>query len=377
MNRSDNSKITNHALKNASENNTNYENKAQIENTTDFYQSKYNYYKDFCFWVILFSCLASITYFVSDCQLFGRFAWETLLPRTIILLPMLIYIYLFHHYISYKIMVPISYIIIHLIMWNTIWAIVYLPDRSHASEGFIIMHLMFFALGFCSPIHYAVVAHFLLIGDIILSNVFNHYEAFPLMLSLGIPCTIAICAAHYFMQKLYVSHYLTVKQLEHLSSYDALTNVYNRNILNQILQADGIHFSSELGNHVSILLFDIDFFKSVNDTYGHTAGDKILKIVTNTVKNTIPQPNYFIRWGGEEFVLLLPDSTPEKGVQLAEQIRDDVEHTDTRICPITISVGVSFYKGQSFKTAIDNADKALYKAKNNGRNRVEYCYETK
>lgn len=334
----------------------------------DFFQSKYEYYKDFCFWVIIFSCIASISYFISDCQLFGRFATETIIPRGMSLIPAIIYAIVYFKVKSYKIMVPLSYLVLHCIMWNTIWAIVYLPNKDFAREGFIIMHLMFFAIGFCAPLRYAIAAHSLLIADILISNTFNHYEALDLMLSLGIPCVVAICFAHYFMQKLYTTHYLTARKLEHISTYDTLTDVYNRNILEYIIEPDTLLFKREMGTDISVLLFDIDFFKQVNDTYGHVVGDRILKSVVENIKTVLTADNYFIRWGGEEFVIVLPNCPLEKAAEIAELLRTTVESNNNEICPTTISIGVAPYNGINYKSAIDKADKALYAAKGKGRN---------
>src|SRR5690554_3423238 len=113
-----------------------------------FLQSKYDYYAQFNTWSVIIATLAQVTYSVSDCQLFERFAWETLLPRTFMILPMLVFLFISKRVSDYRIMVPLSYIMIHGIMWCTIWAIYYLPIKQHASEGFIIMQLMFFAVGY-------------------------------------------------------------------------------------------------------------------------------------------------------------------------------------------------------------------------------------
>lgn len=341
------------------------------EGKRDFYQSKYTFYRQFSFWVCVFSCLASVTYFVSDCQLFGRFAWETLLPRSIILLPMLGYIAVYRKCSDYRWMVPISYVILHLIMWNTIWAIVYLPDRTHASEGFIIMHLMFFAIGFCAPFSYSTVAHVLLIADILISNSFNHYANLDIMLSLGIPCVVAICAVHYCMQRLYAQHYKTEKELEHISRYDQLTDVYNRNVLNELTVEETGAFLKEAEEELCILLFDIDDFKNVNDTHGHIGGDKVLKAVAGLAREKTGKNNYIIRWGGEEFVMLLYGQSLAGAKAFAEELRQQVEAMDTGVCPVTISIGVTRYNGRdNYQLAVQCADKALYQAKNDGRNRV-------
>lgn len=345
----------------------------QTFNKQSFYQSKYDFYRLFCNAVVIVSCLASTTYFISDCQLFGRFAIETFFPRMNILIPMIAFLFLSRKCHDYRIMTIASYVIGHWIMWNTIWAIYYLPDKTHASEGFIIMHTMFFAMGFCAPFSYSTIAHVLLIGDILVSYSFNHYENLDIMLSLGIPLMCGICASHYVMQKLYRVHYHMTQKLQHISMYDALTGVYNRNVLSQLLQEDGVHLKNIFGKNVAVLLFDIDWFKKVNDTYGHVKGDVVLKEVTAVVQKLITDEDFIIRWGGEEFVIILHNATKEKGMQFAEHIRSKVEEHDNGVCQITISVGVSTYNGQDYKVAIDAADQALYEAKRKGRNRVEYC----
>lgn len=324
--------------------------------------------------MVVISCLASTTYFISDCQLFGRFAWETLLPRTIILIPMAVFIFLYRKIKDYRKMVVAMYTILHLIMWNTIWAIVYLPDKTHASEGFIIMHLMFFAIGFCAPFRYSTIAHSLLIADILTSHLFNQYLNLDLMLSLGIPCLLGIVASHYFMEGIYRDHYETTEKLKQFTLYDALTGVYNRNIVRHITEKDGKGFLSTMNRPISVVIFDIDHFKRVNDTYGHLQGDAVLLSLSEVVEGLLKEEDYLIRWGGEEFVLVLPGYPIDAACELAETIRRRVEDSDNGICRITISMGVAAYDGRDYKAAIDNADRALYHAKKNGRNCV-YLYK--
>lgn len=117
-------------------------------------------------------------------------------------------------------------------------------------------------------------------------------------------------------------------------------------------------------------MFDIDFFKAVNDNYGHAKGDIVLKDFTAIVKKNMRQGDYFIRWGGEEFVLLMPNTSIKHAMSLVEGIRKKVSQAKSKVCPITISAGVSRYDGMDYKKAIDQADQALYKAKAAGRNNV-------
>ena len=127
---------------------------------------------------------------------------------------------------------------------------------------------------------------------------------------------------------------------------------------------------------------DIDFFKKVNDTYGHAVGDCVLKTVAKTIKKELREEDIASRYGGEEFIFLLPHTKLEEAVVVAERLRNQVEKKkinieeynikDTKEISVTISIGVSEYnKNDKEPQALyQKADAALYKAKENGRNRV-------
>lgn len=335
-----------------------------------FYQSKYDYYKKFTTNGIVVASFLSITYFVSDCQLFGRFAWETLLPRTFILLPLFFYLIMQRKLKDYRILVIASYLMIHSIMWCTIWAIYYLPNKQHASEGFIIMHLIFFAICLCAPFKLSIVAHSLVIPNIIISNLFNHYENLDLMLSLGIPCVVGISFASYYMEKVFRDQFDTRRQLEDAIVRDPLTQVFNRNKLDHILKKGTPNLAFDQEEETAFLILDVDFFKEINDTYGHEKGDIVLYNTANIIENCISFDDYLIRWGGEEFLVILRNSTYEDAIKKANEIRKKIEVNNRETYGITVSIGVSLYNGNNFFDSVSNADKALYYAKDKGRNCV-------
>ena len=344
------------------------------EEKKKFYQSKYSYYRKFNNWVILVASLASVTYFVSDCQLFGRFAWETLLPRTFILLPMLIFLLVSRKVTDYRIMVPFTYLIVHGIMWCTIWAIYYLPIRQHANEGFIIMHLMFFAVGFCAPFGYSTFFHVLVIANILISNLFNHYESLDLMLTLGIPCVVGICAVNYVMEKVYADQYRTKLELEKALTMDQLTKAYNRNKLAEICDKSGLRLLVDDSKETCVMITDIDFFKQVNDTYGHDGGDKVLIYLVDTIKQVIRSSDYVIRWGGEEFVIIFPRLSSETVFEL-DTIRELLSLSpfiyNGQIIHVSATYGMS--SSRHLPSAFDilnDADSNLLIGKQNGKNRL-------
>lgn len=342
-------------------------NRIDKQNKDAFYQSKYEYYKLMCICTVILSVIANVFYWISDCQLFNRIAYETVLSRIFMFIPLIFYIIIAKRVKSYKIMVPISYMMIHGIMWCTIWAIYYLPIRIHANEGFIIMHIMFIAVGFCAPIKWSIICHSLLIVDIIVSYPINHYENFDLMMSLGIPVVLAVEIMLYFMENNYIDQYVTSKQLERMTLHDPLTDAYTRNKIKDICIKNT---NKLIDGYNNIMIMDIDFFKHVNDTYGHDIGDTVLKRLVKIVKSCISEDDLIIRWGGEEFIVILKDSTLDKANEKAENIRKTVANSQNLICNFTISIGVTEYNKGDYNIAIKNADKALYYAKYHGRNRV-------
>lgn len=342
-------------------------------NKQDLYQSKFMYYSKLNLWLIIFTSLAEISYFISDCQLFDRFAYETLLPRCAILLPMIVYIIINKNCHNYKIMIPISYIVIHCSMWCTIWAIYYLPIKTHASEGFIIMHLMFLGVGLCSPPKYSIFFHSLVITNILFSNTFNHYENLDIMLSLGLPCLIGIEALLLILDNVYKEHYLTRKELETNLYTDQLTKAYNRNIISKIVKPNTNFL---IFDNAYMVILDIDYFKKVNDTYGHEKGDKVLISLAKSISKNIREEDYLIRWGGEEFVIILPYTTSKQVQDLVVNIQKTIKDTNNEVCKVTVSMGIAKYKKGDYHETINNADKALYHSKENGRNQFSF-YQNK
>lgn len=125
---------------------------------------------------------------------------------------------------------------------------------------------------------------------------------------------------------------------------------------------------------ISFLFFDIDHFKKINDTYGHDVGDKVLKEFASVVKNSLRVGDIFARWGGEEFVVILLGSNEMDSKVKADEIRkkvEDMTFDNPSELKITVSIGVAEFDGDiAFENLIKNADNALYKAKNTGRNKV-------
>lgn len=183
------------------------------------------------------------------------------------------------------------------------------------------------------------------------------------------------------------------KMLE-FATLDALTGLNNRRQFEFRLKQE-IAISKRRKTDLCCIMIDVDFFKKINDTYGHAAGDFVLKTVSNVIKETIRQYDIASRYGGEEFIIILPETPLDEAVLVAERLRLNVENTKIDLSEygfgeivITVSAGVNKFhpcgsksvgQNNSFKDEdfYKGADKALYKAKESGRNRVEVNLEEK
>ncbi len=156
------------------------------------------------------------------------------------------------------------------------------------------------------------------------------------------------------------------------ATHDILTDSYNKSYFNDMLQHHISNFH-RYDEHFSVIIFDIDHFKKVNDTYGHLVGDTTLITLSAIVKSLIRESDIFARWGGEEFVVLTTHTRLTQSMQLAEKLRTTVEESDFPVVKnISISCGVTeVMKNDSVSTLIKRCDDALYRAKRGGRNRVE------
>jgi diguanylate cyclase (GGDEF)-like protein len=150
--------------------------------------------------------------------------------------------------------------------------------------------------------------------------------------------------------------------------HDPLTGLSNRRSL-EIHSEICLARNKRSATPFSVLILDIDHFKRYNDTHGHAAGDRILMRTADILKQNLRHSNLAVRFGGEEFLLLLSDTVLQGAIKFAERLRNAIEHE----AGITVSIGVAQYQGEEpFESVVKAADEALYTAKRNGRNRVEF-----
>jgi len=162
-------------------------------------------------------------------------------------------------------------------------------------------------------------------------------------------------------------------EMERISNKDKLTQVYNRHKLDQAL-ANVIDMAERYGEHFGVILLDIDNFKFINDCFGHTVGDQALIEFVNELKKTLRKTDTLGRWGGDEFLIILPQTTQDGLMALANAFKAQLTQYQSEIFgSLTSSIGVTLYQANdTISSIITRADSALYTSKNRGKNAVTF-----
>jgi len=188
---------------------------------------------------------------------------------------------------------------------------------------------------------------------------------------------IARVNIHLRLRELYEAVQEQNRQLQEMANRDGLTGLYNHRYFHEQLSQDFLR-AKRYHENLSCVLFDIDFFKKFNDTYGHQTGDIVLKALASVVQRATRESDLSARYGGEEFALILYHTDGPAAYEAAERLRTMVESHEVQdngnVLRVTISLGVATFPHERVhdsKELVDYADQALYKAKDNGRNRVE------
>jgi diguanylate cyclase (GGDEF)-like protein len=199
-------------------------------------------------------------------------------------------------------------------------------------------------------------------------------EIFALLLSMNIshPVYIAVLAGIAELKENFVQASNDAANMSVAANVDYLTGVANRRATVKTLQ-QAIERAHATGQGLGVMLIDIDLFKNINDTFGHDSGDLILIKFAEAIRNILPPNTPFGRWGGEEFLIIAINVTRDQAMQLAEQLRSQLELIDyPEVGRVTASLGVATLTADdTLETLVKRADQSLYRAKENGRNRIE------
>ena len=166
--------------------------------------------------------------------------------------------------------------------------------------------------------------------------------------------------------------FLDARKLEQLATVDKLSGLYNRMKIETYCDME-IDRAERYNEIFSMILIDIDYFKEINDAHGHNIGDRVISNISKVLQSSIRCVDYVGRWGGEEFLILLPKTTAQQAFQIAEKIRITIMEEDFSPAQnITISAGITEYiQGDTTEKIIQRADDELYKAKESGRNQIQ------
>ncbi len=183
--------------------------------------------------------------------------------------------------------------------------------------------------------------------------------------------TVHLQKMEYENQIRYVVVFTDITKLNELATLDVLTKVANRFQFDKVLE-HSITLSQRYGRALSMMLIDIDHFKEINDNYGHLVGDEVLKILAQILRDGVRKSDVIARWGGEEFVILLPDSELSSATKLAEILRLRIAEYDFKLVKkITCSIGiVRWNEGENPDQLLKRVDEKLYYAKETGRNKI-------
>lgn len=192
----------------------------------------------------------------------------------------------------------------------------------------------------------------------------HFYYKSRVIITLITSCVFILCI-------IYLVHKIVHKNLEVKVITDPLTKLFNKNYFNEILRQQ-INIKSRYDTPFSLILCDVDFFKSINDEFGHQKGDKVLFELAKLFKTNARENDYVFRIGGEEFAIIFPQTSQSQATVIAEKYRHIISKQSFGLNrALTISIGVSEYlKDESAEALFRRADSALYQAKSSGRNRV-------
>lgn len=332
------------------------------ENRNDFYQSKYDHFKNLTLWIIIVSCVLEMTFFVSDCSFCVGLSTDTIKTRFMIIIPLILYIIAFRHVSSYKVMVVLGYIMIHACMLSILWTSVYISNSVNIREGFLMMHLLFMVVGISSPKGMHCFFHALMITEFALAVNINDIKDLGTFMSLAGSGLVAVIAFQFIFENAYAEQYNTRKKLEDLSLHDQLTGAFNRSKLQMICMEE----TNELVyKNAGFIIADINEFKKINENFGHDVGDQIIKELYEIIKVCTRGDDVCIRMAGEQFLIIVPNQGLARTKEIGGRIRTKVKAKTDFACTFNVAVGVAIYNGGDYHVTINLADKALKFAKEN------------
>ena len=238
---------------------------------------------------------------------------------------------------------------------------IYAGNRSFRRANLEVLCLWLFYIGL------RITTHFIEPIQPIADNALLGVSLFNISVLFGMTCSLS----WYYMRMVKQAH----KGLKNMAITDPLTRLYNRRHMVELADRN-IRGNGADKAGLAFMLMDVDHFKQINDRYGHDCGDRVLTEISQLLKQALRDEDYVGRWGGEEFLAVLPNADSQRARHIAERVRRTVAEHDWRQhdvdVPVTLSIGISQHiPGEQLGDSISRADTALYVGKRGGRNRVE------
>ena len=333
----------------------------------EFYRTKCEYYQGIVEISLLVACITTIFFIYSDYMINGS-VLPTLIPRLSILAFIAVFFIVTHISSSSRVMIFMDFFLGHGMIIAASWTAYNLKDNSNSITGIIIVNILWLVIGYVSTPKDTIINGIIYVLELAITNTFNHYTNYEQIISLEVPIVMGIILVQYIMTAFFLDRYRISQKLEMAMITDPLTQVYNRHLLEKIVSDNTLKDVSE-NESVSIAMLDIDDFKKINDVNGHYTGDITLFYIGQMLSNEAADGDYVIRYGGEEFVIILRKCGVDAARERMEKVRSEIENAKDTPVPFTISVGVSGYTGDYTET-LRTVDSALYEAKNTGKNKV-------
>lgn len=334
--------------------------------------SKFKTYERLAFSSAIITTLMSASFYIIDCLLLHSFSSPSLVFRLMMLAIGTGFYAAYNHLDSYIKKRFVLALIPHLA-----FATVFLSHLVTHKNGTVAVSLMMILIGLLASslvlTKRDITTSAITLGaEMVLAYIFIRPPFVVPSALLNFSGLFTVVVLAYFIDENYHHQYEAETKLKNLSITDALTGCFNRKKITDLIVKGTNRLKGRFP--IAILMLDIDHFKNVNDTFGHEMGDEVLKYVALTAKSCIRDEDYLIRWGGEEFVVLLINAKKDDAIEVAERIRKSIqeEHKNSvnHDIPVTISIGVAQYDNESFDLSLKRADEMMYKAKTTGRNKV-------
>lgn len=341
-----------------------------LDEKEEFLQSKNKEYKNDTLISIISYSIASFLYCGWDYTVDPQGFKTAFLFRILMLLTPLFYYIPYKYTDNYKVLSRSIFLAMFYLLILYLFVVKNLYNGlNYSLNGFIVYNASLVIVSYGMPFKY-ILSHLILgfIAPVILDLLFFKNTISYNMYMMVIPIIMISCIIiSYALHFSYYEKYILQKKLKELAFIDNLTQCYNRSKFDEIICEE--KYLADTNNlPISIMLIDIDDFKKVNDKFGHKVGDIVLQQISTCMKDNLRENDTIYRWGGEEFLILLPNTNHKECSKISKRLVEICNETITPAGRISMSIGYGEFSHYDIDSLIIDVDKALYKAKRRGKN---------